>query len=432
MVERDPTETLEKRGALMVKTSPILDYVRDVMRIEGLRTAQVASRFEKMGFTKDSDFANFTELVVSDYDLKYIWQLEKTEVRKIRETCQAARTQGRMQRFAALDTDGSGTIDLEELLDGCAVLNMDQSTAQRWFEDIDVDGSGEVPLAEFLRKYEELDDKAREDIAVSPTMRRSQFVFGKPAVFKTDAQKEEERKKRGMVERDPNESVEKRGALLVKTSPTLDYVRDRMHIAGLRTAHVASRFEKLGYTTVADFARFTEETVSDADLKYVWMLEKTEVRKVREACVQARRELGATAVAVKRQTAIFGVTGEASRSRVAPTTHVVEVVSGKQVVVDVREHGAYNDVAKPARSSLVFHTSPAIEFVRDEMKIKGLRTAHVASRFEKLGFEKAEDFARFDEELVSDSQMKFEWGFEKTEIRKIRECCEALRAGGLV
>jgi len=101
-------------------------------------------------------------------------------------------------------------------------------------------------------------------------------------------------------------------------------------------------------------------------------------------------------------------------------------------VVDVRSHGAYKAVAKPDRANLVFKTNPVMEFVRDEMKIKGLRTGHVASRFEKMGFKKPEDFARFDEELVSDSQMKFEWGFEKTEIRKIRECCEGLRAGGIV
>ena len=432
MVERDSTEKLEKHGALMVKTSPIIDYVRGVMRIEGLRTAHVASRFEKMDFTKASDFAIFTEKTISDYDLKYVWMFEKTEVRKIREACQAERTRARMQSFAALDTDGSGTIGLQELLEGCSLLNMDQNTARRWFEEIDVEGNGEVPLAVILRKYEDLDDKTREDIAVSPTMKRSRFVFGKPVVSKTAEEAEEERKKSGMVERDPNETVERRGSLLVKTSPTLEFVRDRMKIGGLRTAHVASRFEKLGYATVSDFARFTEDVVSDSDLKYVWMLEKTEVRKIREACDEAREEVGVAAVAAKKPNAIFGVTGEASRSRVAATTHVVEVVGGKEVVVDVRSHGAYKAVAKPDRANLVFKTNPVMEFVRDEMKIKGLRTGHVASRFEKMGFKKPEDFARFDEELVSDSQMKFEWGFEKTEIRKIRECCEGLRAGGIV
>ena len=91
---------------------------------------------------------------------------------------------------------------------------------------------------------------------------------------------------------DEDETLVAVDGLVFRSNPTMDFVRDEMRIGGLRTQQVASRFEKLGYKTAEDFAEFTPGTVSDSDLKYVWMLEKTEVRKIREACALAREQCG--------------------------------------------------------------------------------------------------------------------------------------------
>ena len=323
------------------------------MGITGLRAHQVASRFEAMNIIGTEDFANFTEATVSDSDLKYVWMLEKTEVRKIREACALAR------------------------------------------EDLG--------LGPYVPKT------LKEKLAMNPKM----FVFGKVSTGE-DAQPVSPKTigLRDSVYK-PEETVVVDGLLYV-SNPTLDFVRDRMRIGGLRTQHVASRFEKLGIKTDEGFANFTEDTVSDSDLKYVWMLEKTEVRKIREGCESIRQELGMGPSPKKRQSTIFG-----------------RVVNAETEQLDARTNGlresTYNPEEIVVKDGLVFKENAVVKYVDEEMRIGGLRTQHVASRFEKLGYAAREDFAAFDETTVSDSDLKYVWMLEKTEVRKIREACEAMR-----
>ena len=45
-------------------------------------------------------------------------------------------------KFRALDTDGGGTLDLEEFLAGAHIYQLSESEAQELFAEIDDDGSG--------------------------------------------------------------------------------------------------------------------------------------------------------------------------------------------------------------------------------------------------------------------------------------------------
>jgi Ca2+-binding EF-hand superfamily protein len=55
-------------------------------------------------------------------------------------------------RFRALDTDGGGTLDLQELLNGAHLLGLTEDDATFLFHEIDKDGGGEIEIDEFLAK----------------------------------------------------------------------------------------------------------------------------------------------------------------------------------------------------------------------------------------------------------------------------------------
>jgi hypothetical protein len=57
-----------------------------------------------------------------------------------------------LKLFKAFDTDGSGDISREEMVNGAPLLGMDAGEAMRLFDKLDVDGNGVVDLEEFRKK----------------------------------------------------------------------------------------------------------------------------------------------------------------------------------------------------------------------------------------------------------------------------------------
>ena len=58
-----------------------------------------------------------------------------------------------MKKFSELDADGNGTLSLEEVVGGAALLYMRPAEAEAWFHELDVDGTGVINPDEFLAKY---------------------------------------------------------------------------------------------------------------------------------------------------------------------------------------------------------------------------------------------------------------------------------------
>ena len=56
-------------------------------------------------------------------------------------------------QFQALDRDGNGLLDLEEVITGAELLKLSKAEARRWFREIDTNRNGQVSVLEFLDKY---------------------------------------------------------------------------------------------------------------------------------------------------------------------------------------------------------------------------------------------------------------------------------------
>ena len=55
-----------------------------------------------------------------------------------------------VKKFKLIDKDGSGTLDLQEILAGASILDLTEDQARAWFHELDVDNSGDVDMSEFL------------------------------------------------------------------------------------------------------------------------------------------------------------------------------------------------------------------------------------------------------------------------------------------
>ena len=55
-----------------------------------------------------------------------------------------------VKKFKLIDTDGNGSLDLQEILAGASILDLTEDQARAWFHELDVDNSGDVDMDEFL------------------------------------------------------------------------------------------------------------------------------------------------------------------------------------------------------------------------------------------------------------------------------------------
>ena len=60
-----------------------------------------------------------------------------------------------MEKFKSIDTDGSGSLTLEEIRAGATILGLKPEQAEKWFLEIDKDMSGHITPDEFLEKFKE-------------------------------------------------------------------------------------------------------------------------------------------------------------------------------------------------------------------------------------------------------------------------------------
>jgi hypothetical protein len=63
-----------------------------------------------------------------------------------------------MRRFADLDKDKNGKLDIEEVVAGASILHLSEEEARSWFNIIDRDKSGDISCQEFLNKFKALTD----------------------------------------------------------------------------------------------------------------------------------------------------------------------------------------------------------------------------------------------------------------------------------
>jgi hypothetical protein len=58
-----------------------------------------------------------------------------------------------MDKFAKLDTDNSGSIDLEELRAAAPILKISVEEVEVIFDEIDINGDGEISVEEFMAYF---------------------------------------------------------------------------------------------------------------------------------------------------------------------------------------------------------------------------------------------------------------------------------------
>ena len=101
-------------------------------------TSDNTSKTEMMQYQRVHARAEMSKALAKD---RNTWQKRSELMRK-----QA------MARFKALDADGNGSLDLNEVLSGAHLLNLSEDQARAWFQELDVDGSGDVDIDEFLAR----------------------------------------------------------------------------------------------------------------------------------------------------------------------------------------------------------------------------------------------------------------------------------------
>ena len=63
-------------------------------------------------------------------------------------------SQQAIDKFRLIDTDGSGSLSLDEVVDGSGVLHLTPDEARDLFKSLEKDDGGEVQLEDFLAAYE--------------------------------------------------------------------------------------------------------------------------------------------------------------------------------------------------------------------------------------------------------------------------------------
>ena len=196
---------------------------------------------------------------------------------------------------------------------------------------------------------------------------------------------------------------------------TVQFLEKKAKLKGIRLQFCTSKFVEAGYVTAEDFIDFSEETISDGELRFSWGFEKTEIRRVRKACEDIRLETGTEEpIDFSKSATLKGVSGS---DRLSGTDRY----SMTSEVPDSTARTSFG--AKQSNHAARYGSSLVDGFITERCKIKGLRAQFCASKFAEFGMKTLQDFADFDEETVSDSILKTNWGFEKTEVRRIREAC---------
>mmetsp|Transcript_18674 Transcript_18674/g.24308 ORF Transcript_18674/g.24308 Transcript_18674/m.24308 type:complete len:305 (-) Transcript_18674:81-995(-) len=65
----------------------------------------------------------------------------------------------------------------------------------------------------------------------------------------------------------------------------------------------------------------------------------------------------------------------------------------------------------------------AYGFISSRLKLKGARGRAISSKLKQMGYDSKVDFAAFDQDIMSDSALKTDFGLVNVEVRKFREAC---------
>jgi Ca2+-binding EF-hand superfamily protein len=85
-------------------------------------------------------------ITVAEYERTHKRDLMSAELQAGKEAFKLRQQAGAVRKFRSIDADGSGTLDLEEVLLGAPLLKLDEDQARSWFSAIDIDGSGEIDM----------------------------------------------------------------------------------------------------------------------------------------------------------------------------------------------------------------------------------------------------------------------------------------------
>ena len=99
---------------------------------------------------------NTPEAEWMNYVLTHSRLLDSAELTKAKAEWDARRAAGvkaETKRFEMIDTDNSGSLDLEEILAAAPMLNLTAAEARQLFIDLDTDGSGDIDKTEFMAHY---------------------------------------------------------------------------------------------------------------------------------------------------------------------------------------------------------------------------------------------------------------------------------------
>jgi len=91
-------------------------------------------------------------------------EMMSAELQKGKDAFKVRQQRGAIRKFRSIDVDGSGTLDIEEVLLGAPILKLGEEQARAWFSDIDKDGSGEIDMEEFLAYYAKNMSTVTQDI----------------------------------------------------------------------------------------------------------------------------------------------------------------------------------------------------------------------------------------------------------------------------